>query len=348
MTDTPSNELPAVYARDLETQLQGHRWLIHQLWSRNAVGLLAGPPKVAKTFCALDFAVSVASGTPALGRFPVEASGPALVYLAEDAREHVRDRLEGLCRHRHLDINRLHLVVITAPVLRLDTRKDQDRLRATVYRFKPRLVLLDPLVRLHRCDENNAGEISRLLSYFRDLQRTFDLALIVVHHMSKKHRSHPGQALRGSSDLHAWSDSSVYLTRRSDQITLTVEHRAAQAPQPMTLTLVSATDGSGAHLELSATTSSPDPHKPHLELLVLDLLRHTSPLSRTQIRSQLRVNNQRLGKALGGLEQRGKIQRTSEGWSPTPSFTCEDLPCREQSLSNGTSVHKGGNNAGRP
>lgn len=107
MTDTPSNELPAVYARDLETQLQGHRWLIHQLWSRNAVGLLAGPPKVAKTFCALDFAVSVASGTPALGRFPVEASGPALVYLAEDAREHVRDRLEGLCRHRHLDINRL-------------------------------------------------------------------------------------------------------------------------------------------------------------------------------------------------------------------------------------------------
>lgn len=329
MNTIPSTELPTVYARDLEIEREEHRWLIRQLWCRSAVGILGGPPKSAKTYFGLDLAVSVASGTPALGHFSVDAPGTALVYLAEDPRAHVRTRLEGLCQHRDLDINRLNLALITEPVLRLDTREDQDRLRATLERFKPRLLLLDPLVRLHTRDENNAGEISCLLGYFRDLQRTFDVALILTHHMSKKHRSHPGQALRGSSDLHAWSDSSVYLTRRNDQITLTVEHRAARPPQPMTLTLVSAPDGSAAHLELSDTTSSPDPHKPHLELLVLDLLRHKSPLSRTQIRSQLRVNNQRLGKALGALEKRGQIQRTSEGWSPAPSLTCEDLPCRE-------------------
>ncbi|MBN1461823.1 MAG: AAA family ATPase [Armatimonadetes bacterium] len=327
---TPSTELPTVYARDLETESEEHRWLIHQLWTRSAVGVLGGPPKVAKTFLALDLAVSVASGTPALGRFPVEAPGPALVYLAEDALTHVRDRLEALCQHRRLDINRLNVAIITAPVLRLDTTVDQDRLRATVFRFKPRLLVLDPLVRLHCCNENDAGEISRLLSFFRDIQRTFDVAVTLVHHMSKRYRSHPGQALRGSSDLHAWSDSSAYLTRRSDQILLTVEHRAAQPPEPMTLALVSQPDGSAIHLEICDAPSSPELHKPVLEHLVVDLLRHASPLSRQDIRAQLRVNNQRLGHVLARLEKRGQIHRSASGWQPTTPQLCEDLPYREE------------------
>ena len=153
MNDTPPTELPVVYARDLEAEREDHRWLVHHLWSRSAVGLLGGPPKVGKTHLGLDLAVSVASGTPALGRFPVEAPGPALVYLAEDALPHVRARLEGICQHRGIDINHLNLAIITAPVLRLDHRDDQDRLRATLSRLRPQLLLLDPLVRIHTRDE---------------------------------------------------------------------------------------------------------------------------------------------------------------------------------------------------
>jgi hypothetical protein len=36
-----------------------------------------------------------------------------------------------------------------------------------------------------------------------------------------------GQALRGSSEFHAWGDSNLYLRRDGDDLTLTVEHRAA-------------------------------------------------------------------------------------------------------------------------
>ena len=36
-----------------------------------------------------------------------------------------------------------------------------------------------------------------------------------------------GQALRGSSEFHAWGDSNLYLRRVGEQLTLTVEHRAA-------------------------------------------------------------------------------------------------------------------------
>jgi RecA-family ATPase len=314
----------------LDVEEEEHRWLIRHLWGRSSVGVIGGAPKSAKTFTGLDLAVSVASGSPALGRFPVDAPGTALVYLAEDALPHVRTRLEGLCRHRRLDLNCLDLAIITTPVLRLDTREDQDRLRATLLRFKPRLVLLDPLVRLHSRDENNSGEISALLSYFRDLQRTFDAAVMLVHHMAKKHRAHPGQALRGSSDIHAWSDSSVYLTRHGDRITLTVEHRSSKPPEPMTLALVSESDGSNTHLEIQEKDAAQYTQKPSLEQLVRDLLRHTASLSRAEIRSQLRVNNQRLGNALTALEQRGQITRTEHGWRLATSSACDDLPCRER------------------
>lgn len=64
--------------------------------------------------------------------------------------------------------------------------------------------------RLHRLDEYSAQQISGLLSFLRELQCTFDCALLVVHHTSKKRRGRPGQALRGSSDLHAFGDSDAY------------------------------------------------------------------------------------------------------------------------------------------
>jgi hypothetical protein len=315
----------------LDAEEEEHRWLIRSLWGRSSVGVIGGAPKCAKTFTGLDLAVSVASGSPALGHFPVDAPGTALVYLAEDALPHVRARLEGLCRHRRLDLNRLDLAIITAPILRLDTREDQDRLRATLSRFKPRLLLLDPFVRLHSRDENSSGEISLLLSYFRDLQRTFDTALMLVHHMAKKHRAHPGQALRGSSDIHAWSDSSLYLTRHGDQITLTVEHRSSKPPRPMTLALISDPDGSNAHLERREQDAAHHAEKPSLEELVVDLLRQTAPLSRLEIRARLRVNNQRLGQALGALEQRGQLQRISQGWRLVASVSSDDLPWSQHS-----------------
>ena len=101
----------------------------------------------------IDFAVSVASRTPCLDHFDVEAQGPALVYLAEDALHSVRDRIAQLCAHRGLALSALDLHVITAPSLRLDRTRDQHALDATLSALQPKLLLLDPLIRLHSLDE---------------------------------------------------------------------------------------------------------------------------------------------------------------------------------------------------
>jgi RecA-family ATPase len=122
----------------------------------------------------------------------------------------------------------LDIQVITAPTVRLDLDADRRNLAETVARLRPRLLILDPFVRLHRIDENASGEVAPLLAYLRELQRRHDVAVLVVHHAKKGGGGvRAGQALRGSSEFHAWGDSNLYLRRDGDDLSLSVEHRAA-------------------------------------------------------------------------------------------------------------------------
>ena len=294
-------------------------WRIEQIWG-DGVGILGGPPKCAKSWFGLDMAVSLASGTPLLGHFPVHDPGPTLVYLAEDDLQQVRARIVGLCKHRRIDIESLKLHVITVPVLRLDQPQDQRRLK---------LLLLDPLVRLHRLDENDSGAISGLLGFLREIQRRFDVAIVLVHHMRKAIRAQLGQALRGSGDLHAWSDFAAYLTRvghNGERLRLTLEHRSAPAIEPFDLRLVSDNDGSATHLEVTSRSTGPaaddESHagpqgdQLHQRILVV-LAREGRPLSRAQLRTSLRINNNRLGEALLELERSGRLRRENGEWRLT-------------------------------
>jgi hypothetical protein len=279
------------------------------------VGIIGGAPKCCKSWLGLDMATSVASATPCFGHFPVEDPGTALVYLAEDALPMVRSRIEALCDHRGLSLDALDLQVITTPTLRLDRQRDQQRLAATLEHIRPRLLLFDPLVRLHRLDENSAVEISALLGYLRELQRTFSTAVVLVHHASKKHRAQPGQALRGSGDLHAFGDDNAYLARSDDHLVLTIEHRQAKAPDPIALRLASRPDGSATHLEALAPLHSTQTKTQSLADTVVQVLAEvTKPLGRTALRATLKVNNQRLGDALDQLQREKRLERTPEGW----------------------------------
>ena len=260
-----------------------------------------------------DLALSVGTGTACLGRYAVPKPGPVLVYLAEDALPVVRERVEGMARHRGLDLDTVDVHVITAPVLRLDRDSHRTRLFETAKRLRPRLVLLDPLVRLHGIDENNATEVAGLLAYFRTLQRRLDLSVVLVHHTRKNAAGGvaAGQGLRGSSDIHAFGDSNLYLRRTSQRLVLSSEHRAAPASPPVYIELV-ATDAQTTHLAVIAELENENRH--HLQQQVLALLAPGEACTRTKLRDSLSVKNERLGDALESLKQAGRIRRTSTGW----------------------------------
>src|SRR3989442_8302411 len=229
------NTLPIQRASQLASAAAQTPWLVEGLWSDQAVGILGGEPKCCKSFLALDIAVCVASSVPCLRHFPVHCPGSVLLFPAEDSLTVVRQRLEGICAAAGVGFPSLSVDVITAPALRLDTAADLQRLANTVQALQPRLLILDPLIRLHRVDENDASQIAALLSFLRQLQRQFQMAVLLVHHARKdSHSSRPGQALRGSSELHGWGDSNLYMRRRGDALTLSTEHRAAASDRKST------------------------------------------------------------------------------------------------------------------
>jgi hypothetical protein len=183
----------------------------------------------------------------------------------------------------------------------------------TARRLRPRLLLLDPLVRLHGVDENHAGEVAELLAYFRLLQRRLGLSVMLVHHTRKNTAGGvaAGQGLRGSSDLHAFGDSNLYLRRDREPLVLLSEHRAAPATPAVTLELV-ATDATRTHLEVVAEASGDRPGS--LQEQVLACLVPGKELTRAKLRDLLSVQNRRLGEALETLEGAGAIRRSSAGW----------------------------------
>ena len=299
-------QLPVQPAWRLADCPEQQRWLVDGLWSDEAVGIIGGEPKCCKSFLALDLAVAVAAGIPCLRRFE-----------AEDALHVVRRRLEGICAAAGANLAGLDVQVITAPSLRLDLNADCARLDETVARLKPRLLVLDPFVRLHRIDENVSGDVAPLLAFLRELQRRHAVAVAVVHHARKGAGAiRAGQALRGSSEFHAWGDSNLYLRRDSDdRIVLTVEHRAAAAGPAVTLELTQRDDA----LALQPIHADPYPES-RREPISVDQ-RITAVLAETckprpfaELRASCRIRTTTLYERLAAMTAAGTVIKSADGY----------------------------------
>ena len=300
--------LPVEPAWRLAERAEEQRWLVTGLWSEQAVGIVGGEPKCCKSFLALDLAVAVASGTPCLRRFVVPRAGRVLLFAAEDALHIVRRRLDGIASAAGIALADLDIQVITAPVLRLDLDSDRRSLADTVARLQPRLLILDPFVRLHRIDENASGEVAPLLAYLRELQRRHDMAVLVVHHARKGGGARAGQALRGSSEFHAWGDSNLYLRRDADTLTLSVEHRAAPSPPPITIEL--AQRGLALALEVADRSESVTPTPSTLDDRIIAALAEADlPLPFAELRAICRVRAATLLERIGVLIAAGRVEK---------------------------------------
>lgn len=309
-----SLSLPVQAACKLNDAPDQQRWLIEGLWVDEGVGIIGGQPKCCKSFMALDLAVAVASGKPCLGQYSVKTSGKVLLFAGEDALSVVKRRLSGIAKAYDTDLNSLDIQVITVPVLRIDDPQQRQSLTETVKEHRPKLLVLDPFIRMHRIDENNSGEVSALLAYLRAINRMFHVAVALVHHSSKRGNIRAGQALRGSSEFHAWGDSFLYLQRqRDDGLYLTVEHRSESSKAAVALELQEGKD-SLALRQRSANV-------PHQQLQATDedrileiLAAATSPITLEQIRvsSQLRRNT--VCTIVKTLVETAKVTRTESGY----------------------------------
>ena len=159
-----------------------------------------------------------------------------------------------------------------------------------------------------------------------DLQRRFNTAVVLVHHARKSAATRPGQALRGSSELHAWGDSNLYLRRRKGQIVMSVEHRAAASLNDIELEL--ADDGQGAALRLRHDTAPDDAPKTESpqQRIVQVLADAEQPLSQRQIRERAATRHTTVATILGTLVREGRVEHDAAGGYRIAANTAKKCP----------------------
>ena len=142
--------------------------------------------------------------------------------------------------------------------------------------------------------------------------------MALVHHVRKNGAQHPGQTLPGSGDFWAWGDSDLYLARtRSDALQLTVEHRGAPAPPPISLKLAAPDHPAdpavgGPHLQVLSTQARP--RRRRWQIASSPSCATIDPPPIAPCAPALRVRDQTLSNALRSLEAAGRLSRTAHGW----------------------------------
>jgi hypothetical protein len=127
-----------------------------------------------------------------------------------------------------------------------------------------------------------------------------------------------GQALRGSSEFHAWGDSNLYLRRHGDQLTLSVEHRAAAAISAVSLRLATAGDAVALTAIDRETSAAPPLIAAPAAITIADrveqhLAASTAPLTATAIRKLCQIRNATLLTTLATLAA-GRIRKDRAGY----------------------------------
>lgn len=138
--------------------------------------------------------------------------------------------------------------------------------------------------------------------------------MLVVHHARKgAGNARAGQALRGSSEFHAWGDSNLYLRREGDDLTLTVEHRAAPSLAPIAIALMQR----GLALALEVT----DPPEPAAQgptsldqRIAAALADIAGALPFAELRRSCRVRAATLYERLAALTAAGRVIKTDDGY----------------------------------
>jgi hypothetical protein len=228
----------------------------------------------------------------------------------------------------------LPLFLLEADRVRLDDQKHRAEFERALEEVRPKLVILDPLVRLHDGSENNVQHVTELLGYLRLVQRRYQVGILVTHHYGKARgkaaRVEPGLGLRGSSDLWAWGDCNLYLSRlEGGLVEMRIEQRQAASPEEPTFYRLK-TDAESAALEIcDAPEEEPPAIRPTaraperttrsqaapLSTRIVELLKAEGrPLSQAALRKALGGRFQTYTQTLRGLEEQGVLKYDGKGW----------------------------------
>jgi hypothetical protein len=187
--------------------------------------ILAGKPKIGKSWLALDIALAVAGGRFVLGEIKPE-QGDVLYAALEDNQRRLWKRIRKVMATP--DLNWPASLTLATKWRRLDSGGTTDIQEWASSVAKPRIVILDTLAGV-RPDRNGKETLYdgdyRALRDLHSWSNENGIAVLVLHHTRKMEADDPIDTISGSLGLAGCADTSAILSRTSKGTTLYLRGR---------------------------------------------------------------------------------------------------------------------------
>lgn len=165
--------------------------------------ILAGAPKVGKSWLALDMCLSIAKGEKVLGK--ASSYGHAVYLSLEDSLIRLQNRLYELTDEPS---DNLHFAIMAESV----SNGLPEQIEYCKKRFDNlKIVVIDTLQKVRNESESSYGSDYKELSVLKVLADKLEIAIVVVHHTRKCSDSDPFNMISGSTGISGCVDGSMVL-----------------------------------------------------------------------------------------------------------------------------------------
>lgn len=210
-----------------DASIQTVKWFLPGFVPEKSICMLAAKRASMKTFMALYFGLSAATGTQNVLGKPEPCN---VVYLDyENGDFEMNRRVRGLCvDEKDQNTAGSKFLLSIYPPIYLDTPEGIHALVDTVKATDAKIVFVDTQRRLSRAEENSSETSNNILTGLQTAIKETGCSFVLLHHM-RKSAGQKGQIIedemdeiRGSSDIPASCSVIYYLKRQgtSDKFTL--------------------------------------------------------------------------------------------------------------------------------
>ncbi len=186
----PKKEFRLFSAAQLNSGQYETRYLVRGILAAGQPGGIFGAFKTLKTSLAADLLISIASGTPFLGRFPVPQPGRVLFLSGESGLPALQSIARRICAERGLSLEKLDNFVLSPDLPRLDLKSDVAALKKLIEAERPVCVVIDPAyLTLGGDNGRNLFAMGSLLRPLAELCESTGCAVLVVHHCKRSQKA---------------------------------------------------------------------------------------------------------------------------------------------------------------
>jgi hypothetical protein len=179
--------IPLMTCREFAAKHCEVKWVVPGIMAEGQPGTLGAPKKCMKTSIGVEAVVSIASGTPFLGHFPIEKPRGAIILSGESGEASLKDTAYRVCASKGIrfeDVENLHwcdwLPKLAEP-------RDVDSLERAIEETGSAVLFIDPAyLCLPGVDAGNLFVQGERLRPVSEMCRRHGVTFILAHHTRKR------------------------------------------------------------------------------------------------------------------------------------------------------------------